>query len=172
MLIFVEHIFLSLPSRPVAFLGSLLLSAVGPGIDYFQLLVLIEVFVALLQLVTAWAWVEFDFPPPPILHIFMQFSSMSGAQILDPYFLLSFNRQYFSMCERTLLVLQMHVYNMVQPSCIYNKESWFQSLSLIKVWHDRVSGFSKVIGRVVMVMQRHCQNLAWQYPWRYFSNLH
>lgn len=66
MLIFVEHIFLSLPSRLVTFLGSLLLSAVGPGIDYFQLLLLIEVFVGLLQLVTVWVWgflfwVEFDF---------------------------------------------------------------------------------------------------------------
>lgn len=68
MLIFVEHIFLSLPSRPVTFLGSLLLSAVGPGFDYFQLLLLIEVFVALLQLVTVWVWVEFDFffPPHPL----------------------------------------------------------------------------------------------------------
>lgn len=96
MLIFVEHIFLSLPSRLVTFLGSLLLSAVGPGIDYFQLLLLIEVFVGLLQLVTVWVWgflfwVEFDFFffPPSSLRIFMQFSSMSGTQILDLYFLLS-----------------------------------------------------------------------------------
>lgn len=71
------------------------------------------------------------------------------------------NRQYFSMCERTLLVLQMHVYNLVQSSCIYNKDSSFQSLSSIKVCHGRISGFSKVFRCVGIILQRLCQNLTW-----------
>lgn len=167
MLIFVEHIFLSLPSRLVTFLGSLLLSAVGLGIDYFQLLLLIEIFVGLLQLVTVWVWVfcfglslNFFFPPSS-LHIFMQFSSMSGTQILDLYFLLSSTDNIFPCVKEHFWYFRCMYIIWCSLSCIYNKDSWFRSLLLIKVWHGRISGFSKFFRCVVMVLQRHCQNLTW-----------
>lgn len=61
------------------------------------------------------------------------------------------NRQYFSMCERTLLVLTMHVCNLLQP-CIYNKDSLLQSLSLIKVWHSRITYISMIVRHVVIIL--------------------
>lgn len=114
--------------------------------------------------VLGWVWFFFPILSPYIYAVLQHVWHTDFGSMLS--FVL--NRQYFSMCERTLLVLQMHVYNLVQPSCIHNKDSWFQSLSLIKVWHGRISGFSKVFRRVVMILQRHCQNLTWQYPRRYF----
>lgn len=133
---------------------------------YFQLLLgktllLIEVFVGLLQLVTVWLWVLC------FVCVCVLFCCFFPFFFLSPYFypilqyvwhpdfgsVLSFvlNRQYFSMCERTLLVLRMHVCNLLQP-CIYNKDSLLQSLSLIKVWHSRITYISMIVGHVVMIL--------------------
>lgn len=165
MLIFVEPIYLSLPSRLVTFLGSLFLSAGGPGIDYFQLLLLIEIFVGLLQLVSVWVWVfwfglSLIFLPHPLSIYFCSFPACLAHRFWIRTFFCPQQTIFFHVWKK-LLVLQMHVYNLVQPSCIYNKDSWFQSLSLIKVWRGRISGFSKVIWCFVMMVQRHSQNLTW-----------
>lgn len=166
-------------NRPVTFLGSpSLLSTVGPWIDFVFPAVVGEKHCFSLRYLLAccsWSLCGFGFfwfgVSPPSPYIFVQFYSMSGTQILDPYCLLS-STDYFSMCERTFLILMMYVYNLLQPFCIYNKDSRFQSWSLIKVWHSRISCFSMVIRHVIVILQSRCRNLTWQYPWRHFPSLH